>query len=320
MPRMKTVKVSVICTLKDEERLIREFLDSLLSQSKRPDEIIIVDGGSSDRTVAIIRSYIRKGAQIRLIVQKNANIAKGRNIAVRNARWEIIASTDGGCRLSRNWLRNLVRPFEKGNVDVVSGVYAPWYENQFEEIASHMVFADIKKLNQDKFLPSGRSIAFTKEAWSVAGGYPEWLDTAEDTFFDLKLREHGMKFLLAQDAIVYWRVRRNGREIFDQFYRYATGDGRAFLFPNRYLTRYLVIALLFILGIEYWSNVLFWSASYLLALAVFWAKYVRKVSRPSYKRFIVALSIAFAIESGLFFGYFGGILTRLRDHSSSNFN
>ena len=79
------MKVSLICTLKNEEFSAKVLLDSLLSQSRLPHEIIIVDGGSIDRTVEIINSYIQKGAPIKLIIKGGANIAQGRNIAIKNA-------------------------------------------------------------------------------------------------------------------------------------------------------------------------------------------------------------------------------------------
>lgn len=70
-------KVSLISTLKNEGFCIKGFLDSLLSQSRSPDEIIIIDGGSMDRTVDVIKSYIVKGNPIKLIIKDGANIARG---------------------------------------------------------------------------------------------------------------------------------------------------------------------------------------------------------------------------------------------------
>lgn len=59
---MSEVKVSLICTLKNEESSIKEFLDSLSSQSRPPDEIILVDGRSTGSTVGINNSCIRNSS------------------------------------------------------------------------------------------------------------------------------------------------------------------------------------------------------------------------------------------------------------------
>ena len=54
------MKVSVIVPVRDEEDSIRELLDSLLAQTRPPDEIVITDGGSVDATPQIIEDYIHK--------------------------------------------------------------------------------------------------------------------------------------------------------------------------------------------------------------------------------------------------------------------
>jgi glycosyltransferase involved in cell wall biosynthesis len=61
------MKVSVIVPVRDEEDSIRELLDSLLAQTRPPDEIVITDGGSIDATPQIIESYREKGAPVKLI-------------------------------------------------------------------------------------------------------------------------------------------------------------------------------------------------------------------------------------------------------------
>ncbi|TFH43142.1 MAG: glycosyltransferase [ANME-2 cluster archaeon] len=236
---MEDIKVSLICTLKNEELSIGEFLDSLLSQSRQPDEIIIVDGGSTDGTVDIIKSYIEQhGAPIKLIIKNGANIAQGRNIAIKNAKYDIIASTDAGCKVDENWLQNLVIPFEKDpNVDVVSGWYEANINTDFEKCVVELTYPKLEQIikSQDDFLPSSRSVAYKKDCWEKIGGYPEWLYTAEDTLFDLNLKKAGCKFVFASDAIVRWDVRPNVKSTLKQHYLYARGDGHAKLYFKSYL-------------------------------------------------------------------------------------
>jgi cellulose synthase/poly-beta-1,6-N-acetylglucosamine synthase-like glycosyltransferase len=316
---MDNLKISLICTVKNEEKTILDWLESLKRQTKLPDEIIVVDGGSIDKTAELIQEFMRNAnLKIRLIIAPGANIAQGRNVAVRNCTNGIIASTDVGCRLHPQWLENITKPFEEDpSVDVVSGVYLPWCETEFEEIASYLIFPDIEKLDSNKFLPSGRSIAFRKKVWEGVGGYPEWLDTAEDTLFDLKLKKAGMHFFLARNAIVYWRVRENTKEIFKQHYNYAKGDGVAFLFPQRYVPRYAVAVWLLVLATMLWHDILFWFSITLTIFVGLWIKHIRKVRKLSLKRFLTALTVALAIETGVFLGYLKGILARIINQKRS---
>ena len=222
------MKVSLICTVLDEGDSIQTLLDSLVSQTRAADEIVIVDGGSQDQTVDIMNSFIDSGAPLRVCVAKGVNIAEGRNIAIRHAKHDIIASIDGGCRADRDWLQNLTRPFEEdGSVDVVAGFWLPEPKTAFEECLGELIYPRIETLDETQFLPSGRSIAFTKECWKAVGGYPEWLYTGEDSLFDMKLRDAGYKFVFSKDAVVYWRPRATWRSLFKQYYLYAKGAAEA---------------------------------------------------------------------------------------------
>lgn len=238
---MNNLKVSLICTVKNEEKSIRAFLDSLLYQTITPDEIIIVDGGSQDKTVDIINSYMNKDLKINLIVEPQANIAKGRNIAILNSKNSLIAVTDAGCQLNNDWLENIVRPFEDVTVDVVAGWYEPDARNDYERCFAELTFPKLEKVKNmgDNFLPSSRSIAFRKECWKKVEGYPEWLYTAEDTLFDIKLKKTRCKKVFVENAIVRWRVRPNLKSLAKQYFLYAKGDGEARLFLAIYSLYFL---------------------------------------------------------------------------------
>ena len=90
------MKVSVCISVLSEEKSVGKLLESLLNQSKKPNEIIIVDGGSKDKTVEIIKHFQKKDKRIKLVKQRG-NVAKGRNTSIEVAKNEIIAITDAGC-------------------------------------------------------------------------------------------------------------------------------------------------------------------------------------------------------------------------------
>jgi hypothetical protein len=100
------------------------------------------------------------------------------------------------------------------------------------------VLPQLNEIDPAKFLPSSRSVAFTKAVWRAVGGYPEWLDYCEDLIFDFALRDTFGGFAFAPEAIVYFKPRSSLRSFFKQYYRYARGDGKANLWLKRHLIRY----------------------------------------------------------------------------------
>lgn len=236
--KISLMKVSVIATVKNESAAIAGLLESLSNQSRFPDEVIICDGGSSDDTVAVINSF-RSQLPLTVISLPGSNISQGRNHAIQRAAGPIIASTDAGVVLSNQWLKELVRPLEEEDRQVVSGWFEPHPKTKFETVMGATVLPELKDIDPYSFLPSSRSIAFLKSAWEQVGGYPEWLDYSEDLVFDLALREIYGPFPFVPSAIVYFRPRGNLSDFSRQYYRYSRGDGKANLWFRRHVIRYL---------------------------------------------------------------------------------
>lgn len=252
--KTRIVKVSVICTVLNEGQAVQQLLNSLTEQSHSPEEVIFVDGGSSDDTVAILERYTTEHKlPWRVIIEPGANISRGRNIAIEAAAGPIIASTDAGVQLDEYWLEELLKPFQaESSPAVVSGFFVPDPHSAFEVAMGATVLPTLSNINPATFLPSSRSVAFLKSSWKAVGGYPEWLDFCEDLIFDFRLRDKVGPFAFAPKAIVYFRPRRTLQAFFKQYYQYARGDGKADLWRKRHAIRYLTyllgLPLLLILG------------------------------------------------------------------------
>lgn len=231
------MKVSIIATVKNEGEALRPLLDSIIDQTRPPDEVVICDGGSTDDTQLILDEY-REWLPLRVVVAPGSNISQGRNRAIGEATGDIIAGTDAGVVLSPTWLEEIVAPFTEPSVQVVGG----WFEadpyTDFEVVMGSTVLPTVNDIDPATFLPSSRSVAFRKSAWQGVGGYPEWLEHSEDLVFDMALREQYGPFAFAPEAVVYFRPRPNLRSFYRQYYAYARGDGKANLWLRRHIVRY----------------------------------------------------------------------------------
>ena len=72
-----TLRVTVISTVLNEGASIRLLMDSLVAETRRPDEVVITDGGSRDTTVAVLAEYADR-LPLRVLVEPGANISRGR--------------------------------------------------------------------------------------------------------------------------------------------------------------------------------------------------------------------------------------------------
>jgi glycosyltransferase involved in cell wall biosynthesis len=239
------MRVSVICTVLNEREAIGRLLDGLLAQTRPPDEVVIVDGGSTDGTPALLMSYAGR-LPLKLQEARGANISRGRNLAVKRATGDVIASTDAGVRLEADWLAQLTAPFASLSAEhvrtgcyAVAGFFRADPHNTFELALGAATLPLVEEVDPGRFLPSSRSVAFTKAAFEASGGYPEWLDYCEDLIFDFRLIDRCGGFAWAPGAVAHFRPRPSLRSFAKQYYRYARGDGKADLWRKRHLVRYL---------------------------------------------------------------------------------
>lgn len=283
---MENIKISFITTVLNEEENISALLNSLRIQSKKPSEIIVVDGGSKDTTVEIIKSYKKKFNKIhidfRLLIYPG-NRSVGRNIAIKNARGDIIVCADAGCILDRDWIKNLLLPFKKKNTTVVAGYYKGLSENIFQKCLIPYVLVMPDKVNENKFLPAGRSMAFRKSVWEKIGGFPEKYSHNEDYVFANVIKKNKIKIFFAKNAIAYWLPRKNIHEAFVMFYRFALGDAQAKIFRPKVafiFFRYLLGIIILFFAFTFRSYFILYSLCLIILVYIIWSivknyKYVK---------------------------------------------
>jgi glycosyltransferase involved in cell wall biosynthesis len=229
------VKVSLVATVKDAKAHVEAFLASIRAQTRPPDEVVIVDGGSRDGTPEILR----RAADVTLVQEPGANIARGRNVAIRAAAHDVIAVSDGDCVLEPDWLERLLEPLE-GGADVSMGFYRPIAETFLERCMAAANLPDADEVDPARFMPSSRSVAFRRDAFDAAGGYPEWLDIGEDMYLDHRWRQLGLDMRFAPRAVAWWRSGSPDARNWRRYFRYARGDALAGMYPERHALRFAV--------------------------------------------------------------------------------
>jgi len=234
MKRSNAPRVSVIVTVLNEAETILPLLDSLLRQTFPADEVIIVDGGSVDNTVQIVKNFAQEHPALNLsLIPKKGNRSVGRNAAILAATNKWIAITDAGCRAQPNWLEELVTQalaMQQSKIAssttefAVAGYYGAQPETTFASAVVPYVLVMPDKVDPNNFLPATRSMIISKSAWQKVAGFDESLSDNEDYAFARQLKRMGVRIGFAAHAQVTWQPRANLRQFFGMIFRFARGD------------------------------------------------------------------------------------------------
>lgn len=204
------------------------LLHSLLKQTIIPDEIFIIDGGSTDKTIDIITAFQKKHRTFPLkLLKKKGNRAVARNYGIRHAKNSILLLSDAGCILSPTWAEEIMKPFHSPYVVAVAGYYKGKASSVFQKSLLPYVLVMPERIKKRTFLPSTRSMAIRKKMWKSLGGFPEMYSHNEDYVFARNLEKKGKKIFFAKKAIVYWLPRKTILSAFIMFFRFAYGDAES---------------------------------------------------------------------------------------------
>ena len=115
----KDIKVSVIVPVYNAEKYIKRCLDSILAQSFRDFEVLLIDDGSTDNSGKICDEYALNDNRIRVIHNENCGVAASRNVGIKEAQGDYIAFVDSDDYIESDMLEIMVARAEKYNSDIV---------------------------------------------------------------------------------------------------------------------------------------------------------------------------------------------------------
>lgn len=225
------MNIAIVTTCLNEGDSITQWIADIDNQSAAPNEVVVVDAGSTDGTYEALQSWRSDRFQVRVISLPKCSVAQGRNAAIRATDAEIIASTDMGCRLDPLWFEKIVEPFDTDpSTEVVAGNYSADLGSLQSAVAwaDYYYYGKFENVMKEGMLPLSRSIAYRRKVWENLGAYPEDLRYAgDDMVFALQIQKAKCRVAMAPGAISRWRRHNQWRRYRREAFLYGRGNGEA---------------------------------------------------------------------------------------------
>lgn len=223
--------ISIILPIRNEANFIKQSLDAILAQDYPQDqiEILIADGMSTDKTREIIRAYQQNHPQIYLINNPGRIVPTGMNLALRQAKGEIIVRVDGHCIIAPNYVSKCVHHLSNNSVDGVGGPMETIGETQLSETIALTMSSPFGVGNSAFRTTVGKTMladtipfpAYTRKIIEKAGLYDEELVRNQDDEYNYRIRELGGKLLLADDIRSKYYSRGSLKKLWKQYFQYG---------------------------------------------------------------------------------------------------
>lgn len=196
---MTTIPVSVCVPAHNEEQYISTCISSLLQQTFRDYEIVVIDDCSTDKTASIVASF----GDDRIRYFKNevqSGVARSRNRGAKESRGRYLFFVDGDSSAGKNWVEKGVGVLEESGCDGVEGKVVYVAEDYRPTMVDHRPLASSSWEHPGHFL--GGNVAYRRDAFERAGGFDEKCDL-EDRELALKVIRDGGKICYSSEMVVY---------------------------------------------------------------------------------------------------------------------
>lgn len=222
--------VSVIIPMFNEERYITQCLESLLRQDYLGDryEILVIDGGSSDASPALVAQMRTLHSQIHVLKNPDRITAKALNIGIRQARGEIIVRMDAHALAPSNYVFRCAKYLLEDRADHVGGIMQPvgnGYWGQSIAVATSSPFGVGNSKHRCSRIEgddeAGWLGAFWKKTLLTTGGYDELMKCNEDDDLNYRLLKEGKRVFRTPELELTYFCRSSLHGLWIQYFRYG---------------------------------------------------------------------------------------------------
>lgn len=219
MPRF-----SVIVPVYNRVDEVRDLLESLMAQSGKDFEVILVEDGSTVPCREVAEQYAAKGLDVRYYYKSNEGRSIARNYGIERATGDYLIFFDSDCVIPADYFLTLSRELDANPVDCFGGPdaahdsFSPMQKAINFAMTSFLTTGGIRggKVQMEKFVPRSFNMGYSRSVWQKVGGFREMF--SEDIDMSTRIRQAGFSIGLIRPAYVYHKRRINLRKFWHQVY------------------------------------------------------------------------------------------------------
>ncbi len=251
--------VSILVPVRNESVFMKRSLEAIFRQdySQENLEVILADGMSEDGTREIIRGFEHENKNLKLIDNPGKIVSAGLNLALQQAKGEIIVRVDGHCEIAPDYISRCVELLEKGEADMAGGPIETIGETpaaQSIALAMSSFFgvggSAFRTLNnQKKYADTAAFFAAKKKVLAQAGFFDEELVRNQDDEYNYRFRKLGYRILLDPSIRSRYYSRSSLMSLWKQYFQYGFWKVRVLQKHPRQMQWRQFVPLLFVLGL-----------------------------------------------------------------------
>lgn len=209
---MSSPLVSVVMSVRNEEKYLNDTIESMLNQTLDDFEFIIINDGSEDKTQSILDKYKKIDCRIKLIYNpKTLGIAKSTNIGIKKADGKYIAIMDAGDISHHQRLEKQTKYLEAKNEVYILGAQGRWMDKEGKAIG---IWKMPRSVDGKALYKTGGaihpSIMARKALFDVIGPYDENLIMSQEFELYMRCLKNGLKMANLEDELICIRERGDG--------------------------------------------------------------------------------------------------------------
>lgn len=220
--------ITVVCPVYNEEKYIKNVLEFFISAKPDDKELIIVDGGSTDKTLEIISEWTQNHSNIKLLYNKNKYVPYALNMAIKNSEGDPIIRLDAHTSYDDDYFLKILETFEKSNADIVGGPMRKIGKTVFQKAVAYATTSLFgigdSKIHKTDYNGESDHVylgAWRRKLFDEIGYFDERLVRNQDDEFHYRARSAGKKIYLSSEIKSYYYPRNTFLKLFKQYFQYG---------------------------------------------------------------------------------------------------